>query len=391
MIIKPKYKDFICMTAHPVGCYKNIEDMVKEAAKLDQLKGPKNVVVVGSSSGYGMASRVVAAFGCHAKTVGISFERESSGKRTGSAGYYNNQAFETLAKEQGIPCRTINVDAFSAEGKDAVVSACRELFDGEKIDLLIYSLAAPRRKDPETGESYASVIKPIGDTYSNKTVDFHTGRVSEVSIAPASEDEVRQTIKVMGGEDWNLWIERMISEDLLSDDFCTVAYSYIGPKVTHPVYKNGTIGRAKDNLQEFGKQIHRRLKPLGGSAYVSVNKALVTQSSSAIPVVPLYISMLYRVMKEAGNHEGCLEQMIRLFRDRLYSGKTDIANSERKIRMDDYEMEPEIQDRIAGLWGQITTENVEELTDIKGYREEFFSLFGFSRSDVDYDADVAEF
>ena len=393
MIIKPSYRGFICLTAHPVGCYKNVEDMIKAAVdhRVSGTAKIKNVVVLGSSTGYGLASRVVAAFSYGAKTVGVSFEKESTERRTATAGFYNNRAFGDLAEKAGLAYKTINGDAFSCEIKDDVVAACKELFSGEKVDLLIYSLAAPKRTDPETKQVYSSVIKPIGAAYRSKTADFHTGVVSEVEISPASEEEIESTIKVMGGEDWGLWVDRFIAEDLVADQFVTLAYSYIGPALTHAIYKDGTIGKAKDNLLQCCQTINQKLEPLGGNAYVSINKAVVTQASSAIPVVPLYISLLYKIMREKGLHEGCFEQISRLFTDRLYSGKDDFCDKERRIRLDDWEMRTDVQAEIDALWPRIDSENIDSLTDIKGYRDEFFSLFGFGRIDVDYEEDVKGF
>ncbi|MCL2322553.1 MAG: trans-2-enoyl-CoA reductase family protein [Oscillospiraceae bacterium] len=393
MIIKPKIRGFICTTAHPVGCFKNVEDMVNAALKIKDKhgNGPKNVIVIGSSSGYGLASRVVSAFCYDAKTIGVSFERESSENRTATAGFYNNLAFESISKKYNIPTKTINGDAFSNEVKDEVVSASRDLFGGEKVDLLIYSLASPKRHDPNLNVTYSSVLKPIGASYESKTVDFHTGVVSDILIEPANDEEILETIKVMGGEDFNMWIDKLIKEDLIADGFKTIAYSYIGSPLTHPIYKDGTIGKAKDDLLNFSCKINEKLKNYNGGAFISINKALVTQASSAIPVVPLYISLLYEIMKKNGTHEGCFEQIERLFRDKLYSGKDNFFDEKNRIRMDDYEMKADVQNKIERLWPLIRSENVETLTDIKGYKREFYSLFGFGRDDVDYDEDIKEF
>lgn len=392
MVIQPKYRGFICTTAHPIGCYKNVEDMVQAAKnKTAQGKKPKNVLVLGCSGGYGLASRVVAAFSYGAKTVGVSFEKPSSGKRTASAGFYNNQAFDTLATQEGLAHATLNGDAFSNEMKDKVVATCKDVFDGEPIDLLVYSLAAPKRVDPETGEVYSSVIKPIGQDFTNKTVDFHTGELGTVTVTAATEEEIAQTVQVMGGVDWDLWVQRLTRENMLAKDCMTVSYSYIGPEVTHAIYKDGTIGRAKDDLTVTCARINEQLAALGGKAYVSVNKALVTQASAAIPVVPLYISLLYKVMKEKGLHEGCYEQMQRLFDERLYALGVPAVDAENRIRMDDWEMQAEVQDAVNAAWDELTTEKVERMTDLQGFRDDFFAIFGFGRGDVDYEADVAEF
>ena len=383
MIIKPNYRGFICLTAHPTGCYKNVEDMVKKAksAPIAPAKNPKNVLVLGCSAGYGLASRVAAAFSCGAKTVGVAYEKECDGKpgRTATAGFYNNRAFMELAGDKNHI--TLNGDAFSDDIKEKTAEACKKLFGGEKIDLLVYSLAAPRRTDPKTGEVFSSVIKPVGKPYSGKTVDFHTGEVKEVTIDPATDAEAAATVKVMGGEDWYLWIEKLKADGLLAEGFTTVNYSYIGPELTHAIYKNGTIGRAKDDMLIYREKIDKLLKPLNGGAKVSVNKAVVTQASSAIPVVPLYISLLFKIMKEKSLHEGCYEQIHRLFADKLFG-------NENIIRMDDYEMRADVQAEITASWPLIDSENISRMTDIEGYRREFFGLFGFMRGDVDYDAEV---
>ena len=392
LIIEPKCRGFICTTAHPTGCQKNVEEMAEAAlaARSQSPKRPQNVLVLGASAGYGLASRVVAAFSFGARTVGVSFEREAASGHTATAGWYNNRAFDALAAENGLAAVTLNGDAFSDAVKDETIAACRKLFNGQKIDLLVYSLAAPRRTDPQTGETYSSVIKPVGSEYHGKTVDFHTGTVSETAIAPASEAEIAATIKVMGGEDWALWIERLIAEGLVAEGFVTVAYSYIGPTLTHAIYRDGTIGHAKDDLMEQQKKIDAALLPYHAHAYVSVNKAVVTQASAAIPVVPLYISLLYKVMKEMGSHEGCFEQMHRLYADRVYGAGTDagLADSEGRIRLDDYEMRDAVQDEVARVWPLINSQNIEELTDLDGYRRDFYAIFGFGRPDVDYAAEV---
>lgn len=392
MIIKPKCRGFICTTSHPEGCYKNVADMAKRAADIKvEGAGPSNVLVIGCSSGYGLASRVVAAFTYGAKTVGISYGREATEKRTATAGRYNNEAFDELAKSNGIACATVQGDAYSNEAKDEVIEACRQVFAGEKIDLVVYSLASPRRTDPKTQEAYSSVIKPIGEPYHSKTVDFHTGKVSDVAVEPATEDEIANTVKVMGGEDWELWIDALLGADLLAKNCSTVAFSYIGPTLTHPVYKDGTIGKAKEDLLACRAHIESSLEDLAGTAFVSVNKALVTQSSSAIPVVPLYISLLYKIMKEKGLHEDCLDQAKRLFKDKLYASDAPTADEPGVFRLDDWEMRDDVQQEISEKWPMITTDNAEEMTDLAGYRDDFFALFGFGRSDVDYDRDVTDF
>jgi len=386
MIIQPKSRGFICTTAHPVGCEQQVQAQINYVKQQAPVKGPKNVLVVGASTGYGLASRIVSAFGASANTIGVYFDKASEGARTATAGWYNSAAFEAAAAEAGLKSYSIVGDAFSDEIKNKTIDLIKNEFG--KIDLVVYSIASPRRVHPKTGEVFSSVIKPLKEVYSNKTVNFHNGEVSVATIEPANEDELRQTIAVMGGEDWKMWIDALQEADVLTEDATTVAYSYIGPQITHAVYHDGTIGAAKNDLQQTADVLNEQLKSTGGRAFISVNKALVTQSSSAIPVVPLYISALYKVMKEAGTHEGCIEQMYRLFSDRLYGEGEVLVDEKRQIRIDDLEMRPEIQAAVAKAWEEIATENVYELTDLEGYRNEFFGLFGFNVEGIDYEADV---
>lgn len=373
MIIKPRFRGFICTTAHPEGCKANVLDMVNYVKQQPRLESaPKRVLVIGSSTGYGLATRIAYAFGAEAATVGVFFEKEGSERRTGTAGYYNNRAFEQFAAEQGLAAYSVNGDAFSKEIKRQTIDLIKEKLG--QVDAVFYSLASPRRTDPETGEVYSSVIKPIGEAFHSRTVDFHTGEVSDVTVEPATEEEIAATVKVMGGEDWALWIEALREADALAPDCFTAAYSYIGPELTHAVYKDGTIGKAKEDLERVAAS-------LDIPACISVNKAVVTQSSSAIPVVPLYISLLYKVMKEKGNHENCIQQMARMA-VRLKEQRTG------RLRLDDWEMEPEVQAEVLRRWEGVTTENLPERGDIEGFREEFFQLFGFGREDIDYEADV---
>lgn len=344
------------------------------------------MLVIGASTGYGLASRIVASFAAGADTIGVYFDKAAEGSRTASAGWYNSAAFEQAAAEAGRKSYSIVGDAFSDDIKAKTIELIRAELG--KIDLVVYSVASPRRTHPKTGETFTSVIKPIGDTYTNKTVNFHTGDVSFATIEPATEDEIRQTIAVMGGEDWQLWIDALQEAGVLAEGATTVAYSYIGPEITHAVYREGTIGRAKDDLEATAVRLNGQLGASGGRAFVSVNKALVTQSSSAIPVVPLYISALYKVMKEQGSHEGCIEQMYRLFAERLYGAAPAAVDEKGRIRVDDWEMRENIQAEVARLWAELTTENVYELSDLEGYRREFFQLFGFETDGVDYEADV---
>lgn len=386
MIIKPKVRGFICTTAHPDGCAESVRRQIQHAKSNPAIQGAKKVLVIGASTGYGLASRIAATFSMGADTVGLFFERPGSEDRTASAGWYNTAAFEQAARQAGYIAESINGDAFSNEIKAQTVQLVREKLG--KVDMVVYSIASPRRTDPATGETYNSVLKPIGQAYSNKTVNVQTGVVSEVTIEPASEEEILHTTKVMGGEDWTLWMDLLAKEDLLADGVVTLAYSYIGPEVTHAIYREGTIGNAKDHLESTAHQLTEQLKPYNGRAFVSVNKALVTQASSAIPVVPLYISMLYKLMKENGTHEGCIEQMYRMV-DRIYSHGGDVLTDEQgRIRMDDWELREDVQAKITEAWSAVSTETLPDLGDLEGYRQDFLQLFGFSYDNVDYEADV---
>ena len=390
MIIKPRIKGFVCITAHPSGCLANLRDQV-EVASSNKVEGegkPKRVLVVGASTGYGLASRVSAAFSAGADTMGVYFERPPKGEKTASAGFYNSAAFCNLATEAGLSAVDVNGDAFSNECKEEVVKRAKET--GGPFDLVVYSLASPRRTDPADGNTYRACLKPIGAVYKNKTLDTDRKEVKEVTIDPASEQEVADTRKVMGGEDWEAWTDLLLAEGLLAPGCLNLAYSYIGPEVTWPIYRNGTIGKAKEHLEDSASAISEKMKAAGcGGAYVSVNKAVVTQASSAIPVVPLYVSMLFKIMGELGTHEGCIEQTSRLFSDRLYGPKEGIELDDKgRIRLDDWEMEPEVQSRIVELWPQVCTENLRELTSFDKYQEDFLSLFGFGHPSVDYEAEV---
>lgn len=385
MIVAPKIRGFICTTAHPDGCAENVRSQIEYVKAQGPLPdAPKKVLVVGASTGYGLASRIVPAFGGGAATIGVFFEKPGTDSKPGSAGWYNSVAFEEAAAEAGLYAKSFNGDAFSKEIKAAVVEAIRS--DLGQIDCLVYSLASPRRTDPETGEVYKSVLKPIGQSYSQKNLNTDTGEVNSVTIEPAVDDEIAQTVKVMGGEDWELWIDALASAGLLAEGFMTIAYSYIGPDLTYPIYTNGTIGRAKEHLEESAARINGRFGD--GSAYVSVNKALVTQASSAIPVVPLYISLLYKVMKEKGLHEGCIEQIQRLFADHLASGKAPALDEKGRIRIDDWEMRDDVQAAVASAWETVETSNLSDLSDFQGYKSEFLRLFGFGLERVDYQADT---
>ena len=386
MIIAPKIRGFICTTAHPEGCAKHVAEQIAVVKSRGLIEnGPKRVLVIGSSTGYGLSSRIAAAFGSNAATLGVFFERPGEADRTATAGWYNTRAFEQEAAAAGLYARSINGDAFSNEIKSEVIAAIKA--DLGQIDLVIYSLASPRRTDPNTGEVYKSVLKPIGSSYTNKNLNTTTGVVNEITIEPAEGDDIRQTVAVMGGEDWELWTDALMEAGVLAEGVQTLAYSYIGPEVTWPIYKNGTIGRAKEDLERVQRALDAKLAPIHGKAWVSVNKALVTQASSAIPVVPLYISLLYKVMKAEGTHEDCIEQMDRLLRDRLYNGQPQPDEAGR-IRVDDWEMAPQVQKLVGERWQEVDTENFTTLGDFAGYQSSFLRLFGFGLEGVDYAADT---
>lgn len=386
MIIEPKIRGFICTTAHPDGCAAHVQEQIDYVQSQPSIEGPKKVLVIGASTGFGLASRISASFGAGADTIGVFFERPASGKRTASAGWYNTVKFEQEARKAGRFAGSINGDAFSDEIKQETIDMIRA--EVGQVDLVIYSLASPRRKDPKSETVYSSVIKPIGGSYTNKTVNVQSGEVSDITVEPANEEEIEQTVAVMGGEDWALWMDALEQAGVLADGVKTVAYSYIGPEITHDIYREGTIGRAKADLEKTAHALNEKLAAKGGEARISVNKALVTQSSAAIPVVPLYISMLYKVMKEKGIHEGCVEQMYRLFAGRLYTGGAIPLDEAGRIRIDDLEMRDDVQQAVDSLWGQVTTDNLEQTTDIDGYRSEFLKLFGFGVNGVDYEADT---
>lgn len=387
MIIQPKVRGFICTTAHPTGCARNVQDQIDYVKQHSaSAQGPKNVLVIGCSTGYGLASRIVSAFGYKANTLGVMFEKEPTERRPASAGWYNTRAFETAASAEGLYAKSMNMDAFSHEAKADVIAEIKANLG--KIDLVVYSLASPRRKDPDSGEVYSSVLKPIGEPVSRKTLNTDTREVSEISLEPASAEEIASTVKVMGGEDWELWINALLEAGVLADNAKTTAYTYIGRELTFPIYGKATIGKAKEDLDRAATAIQAKLKPLNGDARVSVLKAVVTQSSSAIPVMPLYISLLYRVMKEQGTHEGCIEQIHQLLTGELYGDGELTLDESGRVRVDLKELTDEVQGKVEALWHQVTTENLTDLTDFEGYQKEFFQLFGFGYEDVDYAADV---
>lgn len=385
MIIKPKVRGFVCVTTHPTGCAVNVRNQVDYVRSRPAIAGgPKRVLVLGASTGYGLGSRINAAFGGGAATVGVFFERPPAENRPATAGWYNSVAFENEARGAGLFARSLNADAFSDEARARAIELVGQM---GRVDLVVNSLAAPKRTHPKTGETFKSVLKPIGSTYHGRTLDTDRALVNDVTIEPASEQEIRETVAVMGGEDWEMWIDALASAGLIAPGCRSIAYTYIGPKLTWPIYRDGTIGRAKEDLERAGRAIDARLKANGGSAHVAVMKAVVTQASSAIPVVPLYISLLFRLMKEKGTHEGCIEQTRRLF-ERMYAPADLQTDEKNRIRLDDREMRDEIQREVDRLWPTITTENLNQLTDFRGYQEEFLKLFGFGLPGVDYDADV---
>jgi len=388
MIIQPKIRGFICTTAHPIGCDANVRQQIEYVKKQSPiLNGPKKVLVIGASTGYGLASRIVAAFGTKAATVGVFFERPcENNKRTATAGWYNTAAFEKYAKAEGLYARSFNEDAFSDEAKRKVIEAVKK--DLGPVDLIIYSLASPRRTHPKTAQVAKSVLRPIGIPYTNKSIDFETNEVIEVTLPTATQEEITQTVSVMGGEDWEMWMDALEQSNLLADGAMSIAYSYIGPEITNAVYRRGTIGAAKGHLEQTAKKLDECLKQKKGRAFVSVNKALVTQSSSAIPFIPLYFVLLMKVMKQKGVHENCIEQIYRLFSKRLYTGNPISLDPEGRIRIDDFEMRQDIQAEVMQLWEKVNSQNVKDIADVQGYEEDFLKLFGFGFPGVNYNEDV---
>jgi len=388
MIIRPKVRGFVCITAHPVGCRAHVQEQIDYVRSRGSIEGgPKNALIIGASTGYGLASRITAAFGTGAGTVGVFYERPPEVGRTATAGWYNSAAFHRAAKAAGLAAASVNGDAFSDAIKQQTIDAIKR--DLGQVDLVVYSLASPRRTHPRTGAVHRSVLKPIGAPFTGKTVDTDKGVVSDITIEPATQQEISDTVTVMGGEDWEMWMDALAQAGVLAPGTTSCAFDYIGPEVTWPIYNKGTIGQAKTHLRESAGRIDANLKANGyGRAFISVNKALVTQASSAIPVVPLYISILYGVMKEKGLHEGTIEQLHRLFSTQLYNSGAINFDAEGRARIDDWEMRPEIQAAVAEVWPQVTTENIEALTDIAAYRSEFLKLFGFGLPGIDYEADT---
>ncbi|WP_342607216.1 enoyl-ACP reductase FabV [Vibrio tritonius] len=389
MIIKPKIRGFICTTTHPVGCEANVKEQIEYTKANGPIaNAPKRVLVIGSSSGYGLSSRIAAAFGGGAATIGVFFEKPGTEKKPGTAGYYNSAAFDKFAKAEGLYSKSLNGDAFSNEAKEKTIELIKE--DLGQIDMVVYSLASPVRKLPETGELIRSSLKPIGQTYTSTAVDTNRDVIIEASVEPATEQEIEDTITVMGGQDWELWINALDEAGVLADGCKTVAYSYIGTELTWPIYWDGALGRAKMDLDRAAAELNSKLSAKGGTANVAVLKSVVTQASSAIPVMPLYIAMVFKKMREEGVHEGCMEQIFRMFSQRLYKedGSAPEVDDKNRLRLDDWELRDDIQQYCQNLWPQITTENLKELTDYVQYKEEFLKLFGFGIEGVDYEADV---
>ncbi|MBU5458831.1 enoyl-ACP reductase FabV [Anaerostipes sp. MSJ-23] len=385
MIIAPKVKDFLCLTAHPEGCKKNVSNQIAYVRSKGEIPGQaKKVLVIGCSTGYGLASRIVAAFGCHADTIGIMFEKPAKGKRTATPGWYNTAAFEKFAKEENLYAKTINGDAFSQEVKDQTIEMIRKDFG--KVDLVIYSLAAPRRTAPDE-VTYRSVLKTTGEEFTNKNLNLKDNTVGTKTIPAATKEEIHDTVKVMGGEDWKLWMEALSKADVLEENTVTVAYSYIGSELTYPIYFEGTIGAAKKDLHKTAQEITEEMKEKGVHAYISVNKGLVTQASAAIPIVPLYMAILYKVMKEKKVHEGCIEQIDRLFLQKQLLDQPEV-DEHGWIRLDDLELSKDVQTEVKRRWELVDTDNIKELGDIEGYWEDFYHMFGFGEEGVDYEADV---
>lgn len=385
MIIEPKVREFICTTAHPDGCRENVKRQIKYTKKLGSTAGPKKVLIIGSSTGYGLASRITATYGCNASTIGIMFEKPATlPRRTATPGWYNTKAFEEIAHADGYYAKTINGDAFSEKVKLETIELIKK--DLGKIDMIIYSLAAPRRTTAD-GMVYSSTLKTVEQDFTNKSLNLKDNSISEATIHPASEEEITATVKVMGGEDWLDWIKALSDAGVLEQNAQTIAYSYIGPKLTYPVYYNGTIGIAKKHLYDTSLQINEQFADKGIKAYISVNKALVTQASSAIPIVPLYMAILYKVMKDRNLHEGCIEQINRLFREKLMDG-SPVVDNEGRIRLDDYEMDEAVQSQVMEYWDQVNSDNINQFADMTGYWDDFYHMFGFRFDEIDYSKDV---
>ncbi len=386
MVIKPRVRGFICTNAHPKGCAHSVKEQIKYTQSLGAIdKGPRSVLVLGCSTGYGLASRILAAFGSGAKTLGVCFEKEPSERKTGTAGWYNTAAFHQEANEAGLYARTINGDAFSHQNKADIIAAIKE--DLGKIDLVVYSLASPRRTDPDTGEAYVSTLKPVGQAYTTKTYDTSKNLVHEISLEPANQDEIDNTVKVMGGEDWQMWLDALNKADVLDKNCITTAYTYIGKELTWPIYGHATIGKAKEDLDRAAAELNTDYAALGLKAYVTSLKAVVTQASSAIPVMPLYISLMYQVMKDNNCHEGVIEQINKLFREHLLN-ESPVLDESNRLRIDGVETNDDIQGKIKAVWQKVDNDNFAQLADYEGYHQDFLRLFGFDFDEVDYEEDL---
>ena len=393
MIVEPRIRGYICTTAHPLGCEQNVHEQLQFIENHGKIEGAKNAIVIGCSGGYGLASRTVAAFGCGANTIGVSLEKEPEPDRVGSAGWYSNHAFDNLARARGLIAESLNGDAFSDAMKDSVIDIIRDRL-GE-IDLLVYSLAAPLRVRPDTGERFRSVIKPIGETFRARNLVLNvlqgTAKLSEIELEPATEEEIASTVAVMGGEDWQMWVEQLREAGVLGPSFNTVAYTYLGNELTQPIYRGGTLGKAKEHLDLICGVLNDEYADSGLKAYVAVLKAVVTQASTAIPVVPLYFSILFKVMQEAGTHEDCIAHIYRLFQEQLYADGEQRIDEEGRLRMDNLELADETQNEVRRRWHEINDANLAELADVSGFSAEFLRIFGFGHASIDYSQDVDHF
>ena len=390
MVVEPKILNNICITAHPLGCAKEVEKQINYVKSKPKVKSNvKNALILGASGGYGLASRIAISYGLGAKTLSVSFEKAATERRTATPGWYNNEAFSSFAQKDGVKDKNLILDAFLNASKEEVIKEAKSFFNGEKIDLVIYSLAAPVRTDESTGTVYRSSLKPIGKKYNGIGVDFMTEELLKVSIEPANEDDIKSTVKVMGGEDWKLWTDALLNADMLSENAINIAYSYIGPEMTKAVYRDGTIGKAKDHLEatahELDKEMQEKVK---GHAYVSVNKAVVTRSSAVIPTVPLYIGILFKVMQKKGIHEGCIEQMYRLISEKLFNGGEVPVDSDNRIRLDDWELREDVQKEVLDEWNKLTKDNVKEIADLALFRKDYMNMHGFDEEGIDYSQDV---
>ena len=389
MIVAPKILNNICTTAHPLGCRKEVENQINYVKSKGKIKSNvKNALILGSSGGYGLASRIAIAYGLGAKTMGVSLEKAATERRTATPGWYNNMAFSEFAKRDGIEELSLNLDAFLNASKEEVIKEAKKFFDG-KIDLFIYSLAAPVRTDEKTGTLYRSALKPIGKKYEGMGIDFMTEELLNVSIEPANDDDIKNTVKVMGGEDWELWTNALLEADMLAENAINIAYSYIGPEITKAVYREGTIGRAKDDIENTAHRLDKEMqKKINGHAYISVNKAVVTRASSVIPTVPLYIGILFKIMRNKGLHEGCIEQMYRMLEEKLLSGNGVIVDDKNRIRLDDLELRDDVQKEVSDIWAKLNKENIKELVDMSLFRKDYMNMHGFEMDGVDYSKDV---